>query len=127
MEAEKTLLVDKLARLAKSNKELVEKNNQLNKVYKDEVARLTSENTKLKEQVTKRDKDFSSKLSTMQSLIPFSIIHHAQHGLMLEYSHAPKHQDTPGGVDKGKGPLGVKVQGDGRRNKACARPDRHGT
>jgi hypothetical protein len=43
MEAEKTL-VDKLARLAKSNKELVEKNNQLNKERKDEVARLTSEN-----------------------------------------------------------------------------------
>jgi hypothetical protein len=41
--------VDKLARLAESNKELVEKNSQLDKELKDEVARLTSENTKLKE------------------------------------------------------------------------------
>jgi hypothetical protein len=46
MKAEKTLLVDKLA-LAESNKELVEKNNQLDKERKDEVARLTSKNTKL--------------------------------------------------------------------------------
>jgi hypothetical protein len=51
MEAKKTLLVDKLARLAESNKEQVEKNNQLDKERKDEVARLTSENTKLKERV----------------------------------------------------------------------------
>jgi predicted nuclease with TOPRIM domain len=109
MEAKKTLLVDKLARLAESNKELVEKNNQLDKERKDEVARLTSENTKLKERVTKLDKDFVSKLSTTQSLIPFSIIHHAQHGLMLECSHAPKHQDRPGGTDEGKGALGVEV------------------
>jgi hypothetical protein len=127
MEAEKMLLVDKLARLAESNKELVEKNSQLNKEHKDEVARLTSENTKMKERVTKLDKDFSSKLSTTQLLIPFSIIHHAQHGLMLECSHVPKCQDTPRDVDKGEGPLGVEVQGDGRRNKARARPDRHGT
>jgi predicted nuclease with TOPRIM domain len=77
MEAEKMLLVDKLAWLVESNKELMEKNNQLDKECKDEVARLTSENTKLKEQVIKLDKDFSSKLSTTQSLIPFSIIHHA--------------------------------------------------
>jgi GrpB-like predicted nucleotidyltransferase (UPF0157 family) len=64
MEVEKTLLVDKLAQLAESNKELVEKNNQLDKEHKDEVARLTNENTKLKEWVTKLDKDFSSKLLT---------------------------------------------------------------
>jgi hypothetical protein len=43
------LLVDKLARLAESNKELMEKNDQLDKKRIDEVARLTSENTKLKE------------------------------------------------------------------------------
>jgi hypothetical protein len=49
MEAEKTLLVDKLARLMESNKELMEKNTQLDKKHKDEVSRLTSENTKLKE------------------------------------------------------------------------------
>jgi hypothetical protein len=127
MEAEKTLIVDKLARLAESNKELVEKNNQLDKERKDEVARLTNENTKMKERATKLDKDFSSKLSTTQSLISFSIIHHAQHGLMLECSHALKRQDTPGGTDKGEEALGIKVQGDGRRNKACVGPDRHGT
>jgi hypothetical protein len=75
MEAEKMLLVDKLVRLVESNKELVEKNDQLDKERKDEVARLTSENTKLKERVTKLDKDFSSKLSTTQLMIPFSIIH----------------------------------------------------
>jgi cell division protein FtsB len=62
MEVGKMLLIDKLAWLAKNNKELVEKNDQLNKEHKDEVARLTSENTKLKEWVTKLDKDFSSKL-----------------------------------------------------------------
>jgi hypothetical protein len=45
MVAEKMLLVDKLARLAESNKELVEKNDQLEKEHNDEVARLTSENT----------------------------------------------------------------------------------
>jgi hypothetical protein len=127
MEAKKTLLVDKLAWLAQSNKELVEKNNKLNKEHKDEVARLTSENTKLKERMTKLDKDFSSKWSTTQSLIPFSIIHHAQHGLMLECSHMPKRQDTPRGADKGEGPLGVEVQGNGRRNQARAGPDWHGT
>jgi hypothetical protein len=104
----------------------VEKNNQLDKERKDEVARLTSENTKLKERVTKLDKDFSSKLLTTQSLIPFSIIHHAQHGLMLECSRTPKRQYTPGGTDKGEGALGVEVQGDGRRNKAYAGPNRHG-
>jgi hypothetical protein len=75
---------------------------QLDKEHKDEVARLTSENTKLKEWVTKLDKDFASKLSTTQSSIPFTIIHHAQHGLMLECSRAPKCQDTPGGTDEGK-------------------------
>jgi hypothetical protein len=91
------------------------------------VARLTSENTKLKEWVTKLEKDFASKLSTTQPLIPFSIIHHAQHGLMLEYSRAPKHQDTPGGANEGKRALGVEVQSDGRRNKAYARPNRYGT
>jgi hypothetical protein len=42
MEAEKTLLVEKLARLTESNKELMEKNTQLDKERKDEVARLTS-------------------------------------------------------------------------------------
>jgi hypothetical protein len=89
MEVEKMLLVDKLARLAENNKELVEKNNQLDKECKDEVARLTSENTKLKERVTKLDMDFSSKLLTTQLLIPFSIIHHAQHGFMLECSRMP--------------------------------------
>jgi hypothetical protein len=55
MEAEKMLLVDKLARLSESNKELLEKNDQLDKELKDEVARLTNENTKLKERVTKLD------------------------------------------------------------------------
>jgi hypothetical protein len=60
-------------------------------------------------------------------LIPFGTIHHAQHGLMLECRHALKHQDTPRGADKGEGPLGVEVQGDGRRNKARAAPDQHGT
>jgi glutamate racemase len=64
MEAQKMLLVDKLARLAERNKELMEKNDQLDKERKDEVACLTSENTKLKERVTKPDKEFSSKLST---------------------------------------------------------------
>jgi predicted nuclease with TOPRIM domain len=107
MEAEKMLLVDKLARLAESNKELVEKSDQLDKAHKDEVARLTSENTKLKEQVSKLNKDFSSKLSTTQLLIPFTIIHHAQHGLMLECSRTPKRKDTPRGADKGEGPLGI--------------------
>jgi hypothetical protein len=53
----------------------VDKHDQLDKERKDEVARLTSENTKLKERVTKLDKDFSSKLSTTQLMIPFSIIH----------------------------------------------------
>jgi cellobiose-specific phosphotransferase system component IIB len=127
MEAEKTLLVNKLAPLAESNKELVEKNNQLNKERKDEAARLTSDNTKLKEQLTKLDKDFSSKLSTTQLLIPFSIIHHAQYGLMFECNRAPKHQDTPRSTNKGEGALDIEVQCDGRRNKACARPDQHGT
>jgi hypothetical protein len=61
MRAEKMLLVDKLARLSETNKELMEKNDQLNKELKYKVARLTSENTKLKERVTKLDKDFLSK------------------------------------------------------------------
>jgi cell division septum initiation protein DivIVA len=61
MEAEKIVLVDKLARLLETNKELMEKNDQLDKELKGEVARVTSENTKLKERVTKLDKDFSSK------------------------------------------------------------------
>jgi hypothetical protein len=61
MEAEKMLLVDKLAWLSETNQELMEKNDQLDKELKGKVARLTSENTKLKEQVTKIDKDFSSK------------------------------------------------------------------
>jgi predicted nuclease with TOPRIM domain len=64
MEAEKTLLVDKLAQLAKTNKELMEKNTQLNKECQGEVARLTSENTRLKERVTKLDKDFAGKPPT---------------------------------------------------------------
>jgi hypothetical protein len=76
---------------------------------------------------TKLEKDFKSKLSTTQPLIPFSIIHRAQYGLMLEYSRAPKHQDTLGGADEGKGALGIEVQSDGRRNKAYAGPDWHGT
>jgi hypothetical protein len=42
MEAEKTLLVDKLAQLTEINKELMEKNTQLDKERKDEVARLTN-------------------------------------------------------------------------------------
>jgi hypothetical protein len=109
MEAKKMLLVDKLARLAENNKELVEKNDQLDKERKDKVAHLTSKNTKLKERVTKLDKDFSSKLSATQLLIPFSIIHHVQHGLMLECSRTPKREDTPGSTDKGEGPLGVQV------------------
>jgi predicted nuclease with TOPRIM domain len=116
MAAEKMLLDDNLARLSESNKELVEKNDQLDKELKDEVARLTSENTKLKEQVTKLDKDFSSKLSTTQLLIFFTIIHHTQHGLVLECSHTPEHKDTPGGADQGEGPLGVQVRGNGARN-----------
>jgi hypothetical protein len=88
MEAKKTLLVNKLAQLTEINKELMKKNTQLDKERKDKVARLTSENTKLKEWVTKLDKDFASKLSTTQLLSPVSIIRHAQHGLMLEYSRA---------------------------------------
>jgi hypothetical protein len=47
------------------NKELMEENTHLDKERKDEVTRLTSENTKLKERVTKLDKDFASKLSTI--------------------------------------------------------------
>jgi hypothetical protein len=46
MVVEKMLLVNKIARQAESNKELVEKNDQLEKEHSDEVARLTSENTK---------------------------------------------------------------------------------
>jgi hypothetical protein len=111
MEVEKMLLVDKLARLSESNKELVEKNDQLDKERKDEVARLTSENTKLKERVTKLDKDFSSKLSTTQLMISFAIIHHAQHGLVLDCSRTPKRKDTPGGADKGEGPLSIHLIG----------------
>jgi hypothetical protein len=61
MRSEKMLLVDKLARLSETNKELMEKNDQLNKELKYKVAHLTSENTKLKEWVTKLDKDFLSK------------------------------------------------------------------
>jgi hypothetical protein len=61
MEAEKILLVNKLARLSETNKELMKKNEHLDKELKGVVARLTSENTKMKEQVTKLDKDFSSK------------------------------------------------------------------
>jgi predicted nuclease with TOPRIM domain len=95
MEVEKTLLVDKLAQLTKINKELMEKNTQLDKEHKDEVVRLTSENTKLKEQVTKLEKDFTSKLPTTQLLIPISTLHHAQHGHMLGCSHAPKCQGAP--------------------------------
>jgi hypothetical protein len=75
--------------------------------------------------VTKLDKYFSSKLLTTQLLIPFSIIHHAQHGLMLECSHTPKCKGTPRGTDKGEKPLGVQVQSDGTRNQAHARPDWH--
>jgi predicted nuclease with TOPRIM domain len=59
------------------NKELMEENTHLDKERKDEVTRLTSENTKLKERVTKLDKDFASKLSTIQSLMPLSIFYHA--------------------------------------------------
>jgi hypothetical protein len=77
--------------------------------------------------VTKLDKDFSSKLSTTQLLIPFTIIHHAQHGLMLECSRIVKCKDTSGGADKGEGPLGIQVQGDGTRNQASAGPHWHGT
>jgi predicted nuclease with TOPRIM domain len=77
VEAEKALLIDKLAQLAKVNKELIEKNTQLDKERQDEVACLTGENTKLKERVTKLDKDFASKLPTTQLLIPISTIHHA--------------------------------------------------
>jgi hypothetical protein len=126
MEAEKAPLVDKLAQLTESNKELMEKSTQLDKERKDEVARLNSENIRLKEQVTKLDKDFASKLSTTPSLIPLSIIYHAQHDLPLEYSPAPEHQGAHGGTDEGKGPLGIEVQGDGRRNQARAGPDRYG-
>jgi hypothetical protein len=32
---------------------------------------------------------------------------------MLECSRTPKCKDTSGGADKGEGPLGVQVQGDG--------------
>jgi hypothetical protein len=127
MEAEKTLLVHKLAQLTKINKELMEKNTQLDKERQDEVARLTSENTKLKERVTKLDKDFASKLLTTQLLIPISTIHHAQHGPLLKCSCMPKRQDTPRGIDEGKGAPSIEVQGDGRGNQAHARPDRYGT
>jgi predicted nuclease with TOPRIM domain len=61
MEVENMLLVDKLARLSETNKELIKKNEQLDNELKSEVACLTSENTKLKERVTKLDKEFSSK------------------------------------------------------------------
>jgi predicted nuclease with TOPRIM domain len=94
MEVEKTLLVDKLAQLTEINKDLLEKNTQLDKECKDRIARLTSENTKLKEWVTKLDKDFISKLSTTQVLSPISIICHAQHGLTLQlqsYAKIPRH------------------------------------
>jgi hypothetical protein len=94
----------------------VEKNDQLDKELKDEVACLTSENTKLKEQVTKLDKDFSSKLSSTELLIFFTIIHHAQHGLVLKCSPTPEHKDTHGGADQGEEPPGVQVRGDGARN-----------
>jgi predicted nuclease with TOPRIM domain len=127
MEAEKKLLVYKLARLSESNKELVEKNNQLDKELKDNVARLTSENTKLKEQVAKLDKDFSSKLSTTQLFIFFTVIHHAQHDLVLECSHTPEHKDTHGGADQGEEPLDVQVRGNGARNHASVGPDQLGT
>jgi predicted nuclease with TOPRIM domain len=109
MEVEKMLLVDKLARLSESNKELVEKNDHLDKELKDEVARLTSKNTKLKEQVTKLDKDFSSKLSSTEFLIFFTIIHHAQYGLVLECSPTPEHKDAHGGADQGEEQLGVQA------------------
>jgi hypothetical protein len=88
---------------------------------------LTSENTKLKERVIKLDKDFSSKLLTTQSLIPFNIIHHTQHGLMLKCNHASKCQNPPRGADNKEGALGIGVQGDGRRNKAYVGLDQHGT
>jgi hypothetical protein len=94
MEAQRTLLVDKLAWLVESNKELIEKNTQLDKERKDEVVRLTSENTKMKERVTKLEKDFASKLLTTQLLIPIGTLHHAQHGPLLKCSCTPKHQDT---------------------------------
>jgi predicted nuclease with TOPRIM domain len=76
MEVYKTLLVDKLAQLAKINKKLTEKNTQLDKERKGKVARLSSENSRLKERVTKQDKDFTSKPPTAQLLIPIRIIHH---------------------------------------------------
>jgi cell shape-determining protein MreC len=77
MEVEKTLLVDKLAQLAKTNKELIEKNTQLDKERQGEVARLTSENTRLKEPMMKLGKDFTSKPSITQLLVLISTIHHA--------------------------------------------------
>jgi hypothetical protein len=76
---------------------------------------------------TKLDKNFASKLSTTQLLIPISTIHHAQQGPLLKCSCTPKYQNTPGGIDKGKGAPGIEVQGDGRRNQACAGPDWYGT
>jgi hypothetical protein len=36
---------------------------------------------------------------------------------MLECSRTPKCKDTSGGADKGEGPLGIQVQGDGTRIK----------
>jgi FtsZ-binding cell division protein ZapB len=95
MEAEKTLLIDKPTQLTMINKELMEKNTQLDMERQDEVARLTSENTKLKERVTKLDTDFARKLSPIQSLMPLSIFYHAQHGHMPGCSRAPKRQGTP--------------------------------
>jgi hypothetical protein len=73
----------------------MDKNTQLDKERLDEIARLTSKNTKLKERVTKLDKDFTSKLSTIQSLMPLSIFYHAQRGSMLGCSRAPKRQGIP--------------------------------
>jgi hypothetical protein len=105
----------------------MEKKDQLDKELIDEVARLTSKNTKLKERVTKLDNEFSSKLSTTQLLIFFTIIHHAQHGLVLECSRAPEHKDTHGGADQGEEPIGVQVQGDGAMNQASTVPDWQGT
>jgi hypothetical protein len=124
MEAENMLLVDKLAQLSETNKQLVEKNAQLDKELKDKVARLTSENTKLKERVTKLDKDFLCKLLITQLLIFFTIIHHAHHGLVLECSRTPEHKDTHGGADQEE-PLDIQVRGDGAGNQAGAGPDRN--
>jgi hypothetical protein len=58
----------------------------------------------------KLDKDFASKPPITQLLVLISTIHHAQHGLLLKCSFTPKHQDAPGGINEGEGPLASKCK-----------------